>query len=1030
MKPVKLTLIAFGPYRNREVIDFRDLQEQSLFVISGNTGAGKTTIFDGICFALYGVANGEERNDSKLLRSHFANDDDHTAVEFDFELRGKTYRVFRQLPHVKKNNKTATGGKIELYETTDGQLTPCVERFAVTDVNRKLEQLIGLTKEQFTQIVMLPQGEFRKLLTSETANKEEILRRIFKTESLKFLRDLLDEKTKEIKNKADKKLAEKQTYMSAITETLPTREEASLFEVLSLEHPNTAQLVEGLKAEAHYYEQQAVRYRAVLKQEQEQYQKKLAAFHQAEALNERFSLLENKQKEIAVLHEKQVDMKQVEQKLAQAEKAEAIRFYEEQHESVTREKREKAGSLERATAVFEQVTDVFERAKARYEQEEQNEERRKKANIEVDRLNELLPMFEQMESQKQEINQLKKMEAELLNNSEQLKAVSSELEQKKTEKTEEINQIETEVSTWQMTHQELTTANETVETLETILRLRKDEGRLQAEEQRQGEQVKKVKEDYKELEDQWLENQAAVLAEHLHADEPCPVCGSAEHPHKANRTQSAVTKEQVEQKRNHLQELEASLNQAVIDLRTVQSQIKANETKLSQAEIPLSNVQTTYEEWVLKQANLQEEHARLEQQQQRLQAVKKELEQLDQQLTQRLEVKAEVEDKYQQTSRELEVKQALFEAELARIPNEIETLTMLKQKLAIETERQQQLEQAWKQAQSNLQEESERYTVAKSDLAHIRTALKELEVKAEDTERRFFAEVSRAGFSDVEEYKRAKMDEPSRLAAKKELDDFKTSLQTLQSQIDELTKELSGKSRVDLEALQQDVAHIYDVCERLRTELEQLTRYQNEAVKLKEKIEQADQQGKEIEAEYQVMTDLFEVVKGNNEMKLSFERYLQIEFLERIIAAANERLRTISNGQFYLKRRDQVEKGGKQSGLGLDVYDAYTGQTRDVKSLSGGEKFNASLCLALGMADVIQSYQGGISIDTMFIDEGFGSLDEESLYKAIQTLVDLQKAGRMIGVISHVQELKNTIPAVLEVKKSKEGHSKTRFVVR
>src|SRR5690606_24861528 len=180
-------------------------------------------------------------------------------------------------------------------------------------------------------------------------------------------------------------------------------------------------------------------------------------------------------------------------------------------------------------------------------------------------------------------------------------------------------------------------------------------------------------------------------------------------------------------------------------------------------------------------------------------------------------------------------------------------------------------------------------------------------------------------------------------------------------------------------------------------------------------------QAAEMEKQMNRIADLYDMVRGQNQLKISFERYLQIEYLEQIIHSANERLKNLSNGQFYLIRSDRQEARGKQSGLGLDVYDAYTGQTRDVKTLSGGEKFNASLCLALGMADVIQSFQGNVAIDTMFIDEGFGSLDDESLNKSIDTLIDLQKSGRMIGVISHVQELKAAIPAILEVKKSKEG---------
>jgi len=196
------------------------------------------------------------------------------------------------------------------------------------------------------------------------------------------------------------------------------------------------------------------------------------------------------------------------------------------------------------------------------------------------------------------------------------------------------------------------------------------------------------------------------------------------------------------------------------------------------------------------------------------------------------------------------------------------------------------------------------------------------------------------------------------------------------------------------------------------------------------KITETHEKTVDKEQTFNRIADLHDVVRGQNSLKISFERYLQIEYLEQIIASANQRLKNLSNGQFELIRSDRQEARGKQSGLGLDVYDAYTGQTRDVKTLSGGEKFNASLCLALGMADVIQSFQGNVSIDTMFIDEGFGSLDEESLNKSIDTLIDLQKSGRMIGVISHVQELKAAIPAILEVKKSREGYSQTMFLFK
>ena len=246
----------------------------------------------------------------------------------------------------------------------------------------------------------------------------------------------------------------------------------------------------------------------------------------------------------------------------------------------------------------------------------------------------------------------------------------------------------------------------------------------------------------------------------------------------------------------------------------------------------------------------------------------------------------------------------------------------------------------------------------------------------------------------------------------------------------ELQEALKGKTKANLLILKSELDACKEHYDVAQEQVRQSEQYLQKITELKEKIVDAEKGVAHLEKQLYIIADLYDVVRGQNSRKISFERYLQIEFLEQIIMVANERLKRLSNGQFLLMRSERQESRGKQSGLGLDVFDAYTGQTRDVKTLSGGEKFNASLCLALGMADVIQSFQGGVSIDTMFIDEGFGSLDEESLNKAVDTLIDLQKSGRMIGVISHVQELKNTIPAILEVKKTKEGYSQTKFVIK
>jgi exonuclease SbcC len=287
----------------------------------------------------------------------------------------------------------------------------------------------------------------------------------------------------------------------------------------------------------------------------------------------------------------------------------------------------------------------------------------------------------------------------------------------------------------------------------------------------------------------------------------------------------------------------------------------------------------------------------------------------------------------------------------------------------------------------------------------------------------------RAGFAAEADYQQAKMPEDAREELKRDIDRFHAELAAIRKQVEELEDLLKGKERADLSALAEEVSLTERQVETTRASLQQARDHFDKGTEFREKIILAEERWKRAEKHFQLVKDLYDVVRGENRFKISFERYLLVEFLDRILQAANLRLQTISGGQFYLTRSKRQEKHGRQSGLGLDVFDNYTGQFRDVKTLSGGEKFNASLCLALGMADVIQAYEGGISLETMFIDEGFGSLDEDSLSKAIDTLIQLQQTGRMIGVISHVQELKAAIPAVLEVKKTAEGHSYTRFRV-
>ncbi|MDY0407723.1 SbcC/MukB-like Walker B domain-containing protein [Virgibacillus soli] len=295
------------------------------------------------------------------------------------------------------------------------------------------------------------------------------------------------------------------------------------------------------------------------------------------------------------------------------------------------------------------------------------------------------------------------------------------------------------------------------------------------------------------------------------------------------------------------------------------------------------------------------------------------------------------------------------------------------------------------EAKKTLQEAKDQCTKTEMALENADKQYAETVTRRKQAQKAFQEALAEAKFPTIAAYEQAKRDKASREKLISDIDQYKQAVTTVKTRIKELRVLLADKTRVDLVALKQELEQLKMSYEKANDNLHKSKQYFGEAATLKENIIAANETLADLETKFATITDLYDLLRGQNNKKISFERFLQIEYLEQIIDAANERLRKLSNGQFYLMRSDRQETHGKQSGLALDVYDQSTGATRDVKTLSGGEKFNASLCLALGMSDVIQSFQGNISIETMFIDEGFGTLDEESLHKAIDTLIDLQQ---------------------------------------
>ena len=323
MRPIQLTMTAFGPYKGTEIVDFRELKDNRLFVISGATGAGKTTIFDGICFALYGQASGEDRTDIRAMRSDFADDAVQTTVELMFDIHNRTYRIMRQIPYVKQGNKSETSARCEFYElTADGEV-PLVDRQIVSEINKKAEELIGFTQAQFSQIVMLPQGEFRKFLTSDTENKETIMRKIFKTDKYREIVEQLKGKKDNAQAILTKEMQQSEGHIGQIASLLPERE-SSVFTVLANEHYNVNQVVQGLEEELVFYQEKTVVVKKSYDEVYVKHAKMQETYHAAKSMNERFVELQQKEILLTDLSEQQSVMEQKEQQITDAERAASI----------------------------------------------------------------------------------------------------------------------------------------------------------------------------------------------------------------------------------------------------------------------------------------------------------------------------------------------------------------------------------------------------------------------------------------------------------------------------------------------------------------------------------------------------------------------------------------------------------------------------------------------------------------------------------------------------------------------------------
>ena len=873
MKPIQLVLSAFGPYVERTVIDFSALGEEGLFLIAGDTGAGKTTIFDAISFALYGEASGgKEKRKSKSFHSDYVSDQTETYVELTFRHRGETWWIRRNLEYQRPAKKKKDGMETTTRQAADAQMRnedTGEEILRMDDVNRRVRELLGLTQDQFTQTVMIAQGDFLKILTASSDERKKLFRDLFHTNLYVDLQSRLQEKNRAC---ADEQKALEQTILNAEGKIDPEAEFAEREILLSycgqIQHTDAlcallARLIEQEKAA----QEQA---KAQKKEAADQIGALIAAVTEGERVNRDFADWESKKARLAALTAGQGEIDAQRAALAAARRAQQLETDEALMRRTRRDMDAQRAALSEAQAALEQAEKALPEA----------ETRMKEAESRGGEIHALLAQAKQMEDCLPVLGEVERLKAAL-----------------DTQKRE---------------LQKLTEASSRAQAAYTV------------------------------AQNSYYLSQAGLLARELKAGQPCPVCGSTAHPCPAQITPETVTRQALEQAAKRRETAEKAQSDAA-------TRLAANRAALDERE-------------------------------DRLRALKIGADETRQRLAARID--------------------AAHRAAADR-------------------------QRAIDEARSAYQALDKRKTAAQSavDAAHKQLAALEKDLRAQ-TEA-FEQKRAAHGFEDEASYRLAKRTNAEIERLDREIRNFDEQKRTLAAQSRELEEKLSGRQKTDLTALQNRRAAALDRQAKAENAEKAMVRKLTLHESADREIRQANAAIQKKRGKWQIIQELYTccagIAAGNPRAKLTFEAYVQQYYFRFVVAAANKRLTRLTDGMFTLRVMREAANRVSQSGLDLEVLDRSTGQARDVSTLSGGESFLASLALALGLSDAVQSQSGQIRMDAMFIDEGFGSLDENALRSSIDVLLELADGKRLIGIISHVQELEERIDKQIVVTKTPNG---------
>lgn len=1036
MRPITLTLSAFGPYAGETTLDFSELGAERLFVITGPTGSGKTTVFEAILYALYGKLSKKGMDPASLRCDFLKPDDDRiTFVDFTFEISGKRFHIHRQ-PKQSVAKKRGSGRR----ELGQEALLECVghEDFLpltkIGEVDRKIVDLVGLDEEQFKKIVMLPQGAFQEFLVSSTKDKIELLRQIFDTSlydlALSRIKSRVSDVTgayAELKADYRSKTALLQFEASIAFGEQPSQDVLAQMEALAQADEARQERLQQTVDDAN-----AV-YLAALEalNREAQHNADVRKWQQAEA---ELTALRARQPEIAALGGR---VRAADQARSLADKemraAEERRLLHQQEETLALARQQAQNAAQQLNAAAQNLA--------------QAEQQKQRADLAHDTLPELTTKRDKMNEYVADRAALQQA-AQALASAERALATLAQDEQRAEaalqtaeaaqEKKQRLQQDQAQQETAIVKLDALLAEERRqYQLLKRFIDLRQERPELAAAQENAAAQLASAEKRLAEARAANRQQLAAMLAQELEDGAPCPVCGAVHHPAPAVVPGAQDDEAACAKVRDQAQGVAANAGAALAqqDKRIAEAWAELQETipQLTQPEAVPHYAKQLQESGTAHNHQRKEAQAALQQIAKELAglaAVEKELEAQKAALNTLREQRTRfvAEQSRWQTTRDSKVDAVAAKEKQFGFTADVDPAALTREIDAISA-RHQAAKQALETAQRAHEQAQLAQVRAASAQAQAEARMEELQRSADD-HTRVFAQARDAIFATEADYLSAKADIPRAALLQQEIDAFSEALTRATTLHEDLAQRLQDDRTLhDLEAGE---ARRKEAEQRLNAAKDVLAAHKTRCASNRALIAQIAQLlevFKEMEARYALLGKLRDVLDGKNHFNMRLETFAQAYYFEQMLIGANVRLARMTHGRYSFRRKEMVSDARRQAGLDLDVMDQYTGRARDVSTLSGGESFKASLSLALGLADVVTSESGGVELSTIFIDEGFGTLDEESLDDTVETLISLQDSGRLVGVISHVAELKERIPAHLVVE-SGSGGSQAHFEVR